>query len=86
MYIHLGEDVIVSARDVVAILDARNAARSDAMRAFVAGMRRSGDVMEIDPLHCKSYVVTDAVLYISPISSNTLKKRAQARQFALHDA
>ncbi len=78
VFIHLGGDVTVSTKHVIAILDSRNA-ELEATQEFLRDMERQGLVFTIDDKDRKSFVITDTCVYISPISTVTLKKRAELR-------
>lgn len=76
MFLHVGADVVVSLKQMVAILDLRSIQGAEPTREFLSqayGRKRVFDVASGDP---KSLVLTDEGIYLSPISSLTLKKRA----------
>ena len=76
MFLHLGSDAMVPIAEVIAILDIRNK-KSAAYRQYLAdkkGNRSIVDLAEGDPF---SYVLTNKTVYLSNISSLTLKKRAE---------
>ena len=76
MFLHLGSDAMVPIAEVIAILDIRNK-KSAAYRQYLAdkkGNRSIVDLAEGDP---SSYVLTNKTVYLSNISSLTLKKRAE---------
>ena len=75
MFIHLGADVTISAKKVIAMLDARRA-KTGATLEFLTYMEEQGKLIRIEDKEVKSYVITDDCVYISPISATTLKKRA----------
>ena len=74
MILHLGSDAFVPLSSVVAVLD---------VRAHPEIMAREGDVVRIGRQEIKSLVVTAAgtrrMFFLSPISAQTLRKRAQER-------
>lgn len=75
MFLHLGGDATARLSDIVAILDYR-AARSAASKEYLQLARsenRLQDISEGDP---KAFVITRNTVFLSPISSLTLKKRA----------
>lgn len=72
MYIHIGGDSVVYARDVVAILDVRTVSAADSTKDF---LQKSAMVSNSET-EVKSFVVTLEKVYGSPISSLTLKRRA----------
>jgi len=70
MFLHLGKDIVVSKEDVIMILDYRtNLKAMTDDNAFVRNLAGEGKE--------KSWVVTPRDIFISPISSSTLKKRAE---------
>lgn len=76
MFLHVGADVVVSLKQMVAILDLRSIQGAEPTRELLSqayGRKRVFDVAGGDP---KSLVLTDEGIYLSPISSLTLKKRA----------
>ncbi|MDD4803162.1 MAG: DUF370 domain-containing protein [Syntrophomonas sp.] len=77
MYIHLGNDMIISAADVIAIINIEAPLSADLQ-----------DIIEIAELDKKiinigkddkkkSLILCDQKIYTSPISSHTLYKRAR---------
>ncbi|MFD2170649.1 extracellular matrix regulator RemB [Tumebacillus lipolyticus] len=76
MFIHLGGDVMVQSKDVIAIFDLKMKYSSDSTKEFLNVADEEGFVVTIDENESKSFVVTTKKVYYSPISSLTLKKRA----------
>ncbi|TLS35123.1 extracellular matrix regulator RemB [Pseudalkalibacillus caeni] len=77
MFIHLGEDVVVRSRDVVAIIDRQILETSEITNEFLARHQKDGLVVDIGKDLTKSIVVTTDTIYLSPLSSVTLKRRAR---------
>ncbi|WP_027415080.1 extracellular matrix regulator RemB [Aneurinibacillus terranovensis] len=75
MFIHLGGDIVVRSADVIAILD-YHANSSKITRQFIKHAEKEGRVMASSNEESKSYVITKDKVYCSPISSLTLKRRA----------
>lgn len=75
MFLHLGADTVVALDDVISINDYRGF-RSAANRDFIKRMRDAQDVVDISGNAPKSFVVTKSRVYLSAISSLTLRKRA----------
>lgn len=75
MYLHIGNDMVVPYREIIAILDLGTAGRSAATREFLEKLsskaRKDPEAGEI-----KSCIVTEKEIYYSTISSGTLMKRA----------
>lgn len=76
MFLHVGADVVVSLKRVVAILDLRSSATAESTREFLALAKGEKKVTDISAGDAKSMVLTDNEILLSPISSLTLKKRA----------
>lgn len=75
MFIHLGGDTVVRQRAILAIFDLR-VTGAPASHYFLGAARRAGRLVALSDSQAKSMVVTDAAVYLSPISAATLKKRA----------
>ena len=75
MFLHLGGDAIVRQSDVIAILDYR-ATRSAASKEYLQLARSENRLHDISEGEPKAFVITRSAVYLSPISSVTLKKRA----------
>ncbi len=76
MFIHLGGDVMVQSKEVIAIFDVKMNYSSDSTKEFLDVADEEGFVVVIDENETKSFVVTTRKVFYSPISSLTLKKRA----------
>jgi hypothetical protein len=76
MFIHLGGDMVVRAKDVIAILDFHMKQSSKITRQFLQKAEEDGCVVTLGNEQTKSYVITQDKVYCSPISSLTLKRRA----------
>lgn len=78
MFLHLGGDVVVPKKDVIAILDIRTKL-SPVTKEFIEIARDEGFIKNIsDQNKEKSYVVTTKEIFLSPISCTTLKKRSES--------
>ncbi|MBP2651227.1 MAG: hypothetical protein H6Q74_2052 [Firmicutes bacterium] len=76
MFLHLGADTIVPLKDLITINDIKNG-QSVINDDFLKIMQEEHLIVDISAGNAKSFVVTDQKVYLSPISSLTLKKRAQ---------
>ncbi|MHB8172163.1 MAG: extracellular matrix regulator RemB [Thermincolia bacterium] len=77
MFLHLGGDVIVFKNDIIAIIDLKNIKRNDAIKEFLQVAEQEGFVKYItEKGNEKSFILTTKNVYLSAISSNTLKKRS----------
>ncbi len=77
MFLHLGGDVVVLKKDVIAILDIRTA-QAAVTKEFIEIAGDEGFIKNIyEKDREKSFVVTTRDIYMSPISCSTLKKRSE---------
>lgn len=76
MYIHLGGEKIIRASELIAIFDISVEHSSKISKLFVTNASKEKNVVIIGEEEAKSIVVTQDKVYYSPISSSTLKKRA----------
>ena len=81
MYIHLGEDIEVRKKTIVAIFDLDNTSASKITNEFFKRASKNNIVVNVSEEDLpRSYILTEEkgkqTLYISPISSQTLSKRA----------
>ena len=80
MYLHLGQDLVVRASQVVAIFDLENATIAKTTRVFLARAEKAGQVVNVTDDLPKSFVLCEeggqVRVYITQVSSSTLRKRA----------
>jgi len=74
MYVHIGDDILVRAIDIIFILDKQTAVSSEITKGFLDDHRLTSINAQNNAY--KSIVVTKDTIYFSPIASNTLKKRS----------
>lgn len=77
MFIHLGSDRVIGARDLVAILDARITRHSRDVRELVQLARGEGRLVHITDGPPKALVIASDQVVLSPIAPATLGKRAR---------
>ncbi|MCH1626793.1 extracellular matrix regulator RemB [Fredinandcohnia quinoae] len=75
MFIHLGENIIVRSTDVITILDRQLLKSSSIVNEFLEAQKDK--IVELANENTKSVIVTVDHVYFSPLSSSTLKRRAQ---------
>lgn len=78
MYLHLGQDYLVKTRDILGIFDIDTATVAKNTRIFLRRAEEEGAVVPLSGELPKSFILTDfptPTVYISPISTATLKKR-----------
>lgn len=83
MYLYLGQETVVGTGDIVGIFDLDNTSTSRLTKAYLGAAQKSGHVIEVSPELPKSFVVCERKgahqVYLSQISTATLKKRAASR-------
>jgi extracellular matrix regulatory protein B len=77
LFIHIGEDVVVQTKDVVAIIDGQVIESSTITSEFLRKQHDNKPIVKITKAIVKSIVITDKNIYFSPLSSSTLKRRSQ---------
>lgn len=90
MYLHLGQSVVISFRQVLGIFDLDNTTNSLITRNFLRKAEEEGRVVNVSEELPKSFVLcTDEegvhTVYISQISSTTLLKRAENGMFEINE-
>ena len=82
MVLHVGKDEIVPLKDVMFILDYKEAKTNDDTNRFLKKLGDSAHNIYIDKHNIKSVVVARVqskyFIFYSPISSTTLHKRARS--------
>ncbi|OPA78999.1 DUF370 domain-containing protein [Paenibacillus selenitireducens] len=78
MYIHLGGEKVIRSAELVAIFDVSIEKSSKCSKQFLTYAHQHKNVEVIGDEEAKSIVVTKGKIYYSPISSTTLKKRANS--------
>jgi hypothetical protein len=79
MFLHLGGDVVVPKKDIIAIFNAR-ARSAPATREFIEIAGDEGFLKKIPGQKKeKSYVITLNKIFLSPISCATLNKRTKKK-------
>lgn len=76
MFLHLGGDTMVSFEEIISIINAEHAMGANSTKEFLKQAARHERVERLDGDNYKSIIVTPTKVYLSPISSLTLKKRA----------
>ncbi len=75
MFLHLGADIVIPLRDVIAITDFKSG-KSGINQEFLDKMQDDKQVIDVSEKNAKSFIITNKIVYLSAISSLTLKKRA----------
>lgn len=88
MYLHLGQNEMIPAKNLIGIFDLDHASWSKRTREFLAAAEKEGVVLDICGDIPRSFVVCDhpyhpQIVYLSQLSSSTLQKRAESPQLEL---
>lgn len=74
LYVHLGEDILVRASEIITILDKETVKSSQDIKELLE--KKSQLVVQLTRGSFKSVVITESAIYYSPLASGTLKKRS----------
>ena len=84
MYIHLGNDVVVSESSVVGIFDIENTSISPATKDFLATAQKENKIIYVTNDLPKSFVVCREkdgfVVYVCQVSPATMRGRAELNE------
>lgn len=85
MYLHLGGDVVLRVNDIIGIFDIEHTSVSKGTRTFLAKAQKAGIVETVSDELPKSFVVASdgekSVVYITQISSATLRRRMETASY-----
>ncbi len=77
MFLHLGGDLVVPKEHVIAIINMHPTKKTEINKEFLQLAEDEGFIVPIaEKSNAKSLIVTSEMVYLSPISSTTLKKRS----------
>lgn len=80
MFIHLGGDVVIPVKNIIAIFDIDATTVSKDTKEFLAVAEEEGFIEAVSDEIPKSFIITEnekkSKIYLSPISSMTLQKRS----------
>lgn len=80
MYLHLGQDTVINADDIVAMFDIDACTVSKKTRDFLARAQKEGEVVNVSYELPRSFVVCrrgdKTFVYISQLSTKTLSRRS----------
>ncbi|NLJ85530.1 MAG: DUF370 domain-containing protein [Firmicutes bacterium] len=77
MFVHLGKNAVVQSDRVVAIIDWNTLKKSDINRTYLDKAQRDERLRDVSEGRPHSVVITFDDVYLSTISSTTLRKRAE---------
>ena len=81
MFLHIGSNEIVIINDIVAILDIERTTTSNTTRNYLKSCEEKGIIKTVGDDIPKTFIIVKRdekqTVYLSPISSTTLKKRVE---------
>ena len=87
MYLHLGQNVVVTEADVIGVFDLDNTTGSQITRKYLSEAEKAGRVISVSDDLPKSFVVCGATnpiedrgeskIYLSQLTTQTLLKRSE---------
>ena len=85
MYLHLGQNQIVSDHRIIGIFDLDKCSTSKRTRNYLSDAEKDGVVLDISGDIPKSFVVCDhpyhkQIIYLSQLNSATLKNRMESEE------
>lgn len=85
MYLHLGQDTVVTAESIIGIFDIDECTLSKKTRDFLTKAEKNHQVVNVSYELPKSFIVCKnnekTVVYISQLSSKTLSKRIAVKNY-----
>ena len=84
MYLHIGTNVLLRGKEMIAIIGRKgDADKSKINKNFLNNKAEKGQVINISFDNEKSFILTnEETVYISPISPQTLKNRSKNNGFS----
>lgn len=80
MFLHIGEDTVITDKKIIGIFDMDTSTVSKATRDYLRKAEKDGNVKYVNYDLPKSFIVTEEGIYISPINTATLNKRANYKR------
>ncbi|WP_294773203.1 extracellular matrix regulator RemB [uncultured Eubacterium sp.] len=78
MYLHIGEDTLIKDKKIIGIFDMDTSTVNKATRDYLKKAETDKRVIYVNYDLPKCFVVTDDKVYVSPINTGTLNKRAKS--------
>ncbi len=77
MYIHIGENIAITTEKIIGIFDMDTSTVNKATRDYLSLAEKNKKIIYVSYELPKSFIVTADKIYISPINTSTLLKRAK---------
>ncbi|NMB25961.1 MAG: DUF370 domain-containing protein [Firmicutes bacterium] len=85
LFVHLGKNAVVRSNQIVAIIDWQTLQDSEVNQAYMERVNQGQKIKDVSGGRPNSMVITGDDIYLSTISSTTLKKRAENPQYLACD-
>ena len=76
MYLFLGETTATVSKNIIGIFDMDTSTVNKATRDFLNNAEKTNKVKYVNFDLPKSFIITDDFVFISPVNTSTLRKRA----------
>jgi len=76
MYLFLGETIATVSKNIIGIFDMDTSTVNKATRDFLNNAEKTNKVKYVNFDLPKSFILTDDFVFISPVNTSTLRKRA----------
>ena len=80
MYLHLGQDTVITTKSIIGIFDMDTSTVNKATRDYLSNAEKNKKTVYVNFELPKSFVVCRDKIYICPLNTSTLIKRVQAGQ------
>lgn len=77
MYLHLGENTVVNSKEIIGIFDMDTSTVNKATRDYLNLAQKKNKIVYVNYELPKSFVLTNDRVFISPLNTSTLLKRAK---------
>lgn len=77
MFLHLGDSTVVNTKDIIGIFDMDTSTVNKATRDYLNIAEKNKKIVYVNYDLPKSFVVTNDKIFVCPLNTNTLYKRAK---------
>lgn len=77
MFLHLGDSTVVNTKDIIGIFDMDTSTVNKATRDYLNFAEKNKKIVYVNYDLPKSFVVTNDKIFVCPLNTSTLYKRAK---------
>lgn len=77
MFLHLGDSTVVNSKEIIGIFDMDTSTVNKATRDYLNFAQKNNKIIYVNYDLPKSFIVTNDKIYVSPLNTATLLKRAK---------